>query len=192
MNKPELRRHMRQQRRQLSPAQRQQAARQLRRQLHRTTSFLNAKRVAVYLANDGEIDPQYVIKSLWQRGKDVYLPVLNPLRHGHLQFVRYQKNSRMRRNRYGINEPDPRYNSLLNTRFLSVICLPLVAFDEQGNRLGMGGGYYDRSLAFCRKNGQKPRLIGCAYEFQCLPQLPTEPWDIPLQAIASDRYLRLF
>lgn len=190
MNKPELRRQMRQQRRQLSPQQRTLAARQLRQQLNRYFPFLSAKRVAIYLANDGEIDPQSVINDLWKRGKEVYLPVINPLRFGFLQFVRYRQNSRMRTNRYGISEPDPRYERTLNTRFLSVICLPLVAFDESGNRLGMGGGFYDRSLAFCRYEGQTPHLIGCAYEFQCVAQLPTEAWDIPIQAIATERTVR--
>ncbi len=192
MNKPELRRHMRQQRRQLTPSQRTIAAQRLLRHLHRSSYFLSAQRVALYLANDGEIDPIYIIKDLWQRGKAVYLPVLHPLRPGFLQFVRYTSTSRMRRNRYGIHEPDPRYARSINPRFISTLCLPLVAFDVQGNRLGMGGGYYDRSLAFCRLGGQAPRLIGCAYEFQCVTQLPTEPWDIPLQAIASDHTLRHF
>ena len=68
-----------------------------------------------------------------------------------------------------------------------MIGLPLVAFDERGNRLGMGGGFYDRTLAFSRRPGQKPVLIGCAYAFQEIRMLPAESWDIPLQFIATEK-----
>tara|TARA_B100000676_G_scaffold253991_1_gene260054 strand:+ start:160 stop:384 length:225 start_codon:yes stop_codon:yes gene_type:complete len=70
-----------------------------------------------------------------------------------------------------------------------MIGLPLVAFDERGNRLGMGGGFYDRTLAFSRRPGHKPALIGCAYAFQEIRMLPAESWDIPLQYIATDQGL---
>jgi 5-formyltetrahydrofolate cyclo-ligase len=69
---------------------------------------------------------------------------------------------------------------------MSLVCLPLVAFDARGNRLGMGGGFYDRTLAFMRNKGQKPSLAGCAYAFQEVPLLPAESWDIPLTLIVTD------
>lgn len=192
MNKSDLRKLIRNKRRRLPLAERRRAARQLLCQLHQSSRFLAAQRVALYLANDGEIDPQFVIDDLQQRGKQVLLPVLHPLKSGQLSFVRFHKNTVMRRNRYGISEPDFRHGQRVNPRFISVICLPLVAFDEQGNRLGMGGGYYDRSLAFSHQSGQKPDLIGCAYEFQQVPQLPAETWDIPLHAIATNGRFRQF
>jgi 5-formyltetrahydrofolate cyclo-ligase len=68
------------------------------------------------------------------------------------------------------------------------VLLPLVAFDPQGGRLGMGGGYYDRTFAFLngQKGGQKPKLIGLAHHFQQIPKLPIESWDVPLNAIVTD------
>lgn len=192
MNKSELRKLIRNKRRNLSLRRRQSAARGLLMQLHRSSQFLAAKRVALYLSNDGEIDPQLVCDDLRQRGKQVYLPVLHPLKEGHLSFVRYTATTRMKRNRYGIDEPDFRYGQQLHARYLSAVCLPLVAFDERGNRLGMGGGYYDRTLEFMHHGGQRPALIGCAYEFQQLPQLPAERWDIPLTAIATEATFRRF
>jgi len=192
MNKSELRKLIRNKRRNLSLHRRKSAARGLLTQLHQSSEFLAAKRVALYLSNDGEIDPQLVLDDLQQRGKQVFLPVLHPLKQGHLSFIRYTGNTRMKRNRYGISEPDFRYGKALNAKYRSAVCLPLVACDERGNRLGMGAGYYDRTLAFMHDQGQQPALIGCAYEFQQLPQLPAEAWDIPLTAIATEAAFRRF
>ena len=187
MNKQELRKLIRKKRRALTPAQRHKAGRGLTRSLHQSTQYLSANRVALYLSNDGEIDPHWAIEDLWKRGKEVYLPVLHPLRKGYLTFIRYQPETPMRRNRFGISEPDFRRGTHVPARFLSMIGLPLVAFDERGNRLGMGGGFYDRTLAFSRRPGQKPTLIGCAYAFQEIRMLPAESWDIPLQFIATEK-----
>lgn len=187
MNKQELRKLIRKKRRALTPAQRHKAGRGLTRSLHHSTQYLSANRVALYLSNDGEIDPHWAIEDLWKRGKEVYLPVLHPLRKGYLTFIRYHPETPMRRNRFGISEPDFRRGTHVPARFLSMIGLPLVAFDERGNRLGMGGGFYDRTLAFSRRPGQKPALIGCAYAFQEIRMLPAESWDIPLQFIATEK-----
>lgn len=192
MNKSELRKLIRNKRRNLPLRRRQRAAHGLLSTLHQSSQFLAAPRVALYLSNDGEIDPQRVCEDLEKRGKQVFLPVLHPLKKGHLSFIRYSGKTRMKRNRYGIREPDFRYGKQASARFLSVVCLPLVAFDKRGNRLGMGGGYYDRTLAFMHQAGNKPALIGCAYEFQQLPQLPAEVWDIPLTAIATEATFRRF
>lgn len=191
-SKARLRLHMRRQRRALSQRQQRHAARQLMQQLHQSARYLAAQHIALYLVNDGEIDTRYLLNDLKRRGKKVYLPCLHPFKHGHLLFVRYRQGSRMTTNRYGIAEPDIRFNRRMPARFLNVVCLPLVAFDSDGNRLGMGGGYYDRSFAFMVKGGQKPMLIGCAHECQRVEHLPTESWDIPLSAIATDHKLRFF
>lgn len=187
MDKIQLRRLIRQHRRQLSPAQRRDAANGLARSLNTAAELIARKRIALYWQNDGEIDPALAIELLLQRGKQVYLPVLHPFKQGQLLFVRYQPGMRMRKNRYGIAEPDWRYANALPATFLSAVLVPLVAFDLRGARLGMGGGYYDRSLAFCRHSQQRPLLVGCAYEFQKLQQLPMESWDIPMQMILTEQ-----
>ena len=189
MNKQELRKLIRKKRRALTPAQRHIAGRGLIRSLHHSPKYLSASRVALYLTNDGEIDPLWAIEDLWKRGKEVYLPVLHPIRKGYLAFIRYRPETKMRQNRFGIAEPDFRFNKRIPARFISIIGLPLVAFDSRGNRLGMGGGFYDRTLAFSRAEGQAPTLVGCAYAFQEVRMLPAESWDIPLQYIATDKQL---
>ncbi len=125
------------------------------------------------------------IKQAWGNGQKVYLPVLDPIRKGFLWFVEYKANSRMRNNRFGIPEPDPRFNKRIKPRFLHAIGLPLVAFDATGNRLGMGGGFYDRSFEFCRQAGTKPKLFGLAHCCQQVENLPVESWDIQLKEIIS-------
>lgn len=125
------------------------------------------------------------IKQAWGNGQKVYLPVLDPIRKGFLWFVEYKANSRMRNNRFGIPEPDPRFNKRIKPRFLQAIGLPLVAFDATGNRLGMGGGFYDRSFEFCRQAGTKPKLFGLAHYCQQVENLPVESWDIQLKEIIS-------
>ena len=198
MNKSELRKLIRRKRRSLTPQQRRQASHGLLTSLRQNARFCAAQRVALYLSNDGEIDTQGVIEDLWRRGKQVFLPVLHPVRKGHLSFIRYDSNTVMRNNRYGIAEPDFRRGKRVSARYLSIVCLPLVAFDQRGNRLGMGGGYYDRTLAFMTQtevaglNGQQPELVGCAYAFQQVPQLPAESWDIGISAIATDQEFHPF
>ncbi len=192
MNKSEIRRVMRQRRRNLSAVQRREASRRLLRSLRRSQHFQFARRVAVYLTNDAEIDTSVFIRDLQQRGKQLFLPVLHPLRKGHLSFVPYHSKTVMRRNRFGIPEPDFRRHRTVPARFIGLVCMPLVAFDDAGNRLGMGGGFYDRTLAFMHRPGNRPALIGCAYECQHTEQLPAEPWDIPLTAIATEQRLHRF
>lgn len=185
-NRQQLRQSMRARRRALTPVQQTQASQNLLKSLRLSHDFLRARRVALYLANDGEIDPMVVAMSLWRRGCEVYLPVLHPVRKGWLVFVRYTPDTPLRPNRYGIAEPVYTPGTSLVARFLDVVCLPLVAFDEHGNRLGMGGGYYDRTFAFTQRPGKHPRLIGCAHECQRVDSLKAAAWDIPLSAIATD------
>lgn len=187
-----IRQEVRQRRRALGRAQQRKAAEQLCARVLATPEFLRARRVAVYLANDGEIDPRLLIAQIWKMGKTCYLPVLEPLAEGKLWFVRYAPNTPMTRNRFGI--PEPRLQGYANQKrhrsppqYLDLVLLPLVAFDAQGNRMGMGGGFYDRTFAFSqRKQARKPVLMGLAHECQKLESLPVEAWDVPLQGIISD------
>lgn len=183
--KRQLRSQMRQARRGLSKTAQKRAANRLKQQLNQTPHFKYAHHVALYLPNDGEVDTFPAILQAWSYGQKVYLPVLDPIRKGFLWFVEYRADSRMRSNRFGIAEPDPRFNRRIPARFLRAVGLPLVAFDSAGNRLGMGGGFYDRSFEFCRHQGTKPNLFGLAHQCQEVNELPTESWDIQLTTIIA-------
>ncbi|MEE9342981.1 MAG: 5-formyltetrahydrofolate cyclo-ligase [Gammaproteobacteria bacterium] len=183
-----LRQGIRLKRRQLNTHERQLAAKQLTERLIRSPLFLNSQRIAAYLPVQGEIDPTPLIEKAWKMHKQIYLPVLSPIKKNTLWFVRYEPNSRMTKNRLGIPEPVINHRHRIPTKALDIVLTPLVGFDKHGNRLGMGGGYYDRSFSFLasRRYYLKPRLIGLAYEFQQVPELIKEAWDIPLDAIVTE------
>ena len=186
-----LRRLLRQRRRQLPPAIRLQAEDALLRQLKRLPELLRARHVALYLPYDGEIDATRLCDWLQRRGAKVYLPVLRPFAANSLWFVRYDDQTPLVSNRFGIAEPDTRHGASRVRRLpawaLDVVLMPLVGFDGHGARIGMGGGFYDRSFAFTRRPGPRPLLIGLAHHCQKVPALPVQPWDVPLDAIVSDR-----
>ena len=188
LSRPAIRRQLRQARRQLSPTQQRLAARDLYRQLAQHPVFRRARHIAFYLPNDGEIDPRPLMLEAQRRGKATYLPVLNAWPRTRMVFQRLMPNERLRPNRFGIAEPAFRPNRQRRIWTLDLVLMPPVGFDEHGGRLGMGGGFYDRSLAYRgrRKNGHKPTLLGLAHECQKVDRLPLEPWDVSLQATVTD------
>jgi 5-formyltetrahydrofolate cyclo-ligase len=194
MNNKSLRQQIRDKRRALSDAEREQAAYLLCERVASSRTFQQSKHIAFYLANDGEMDLNLLIEHAWQQGKHCYLPVLAEPNTQRLWFIPYTSESKLKPNRFGIPEPIHSHSTRLRkTLSLDLILMPLVAFDDQGNRMGMGGGFYDRTLAFLRQRQywHKPNLLGVAYEFQKQQQLETNPWDIPLQAIATEKCLYL-
>jgi 5-formyltetrahydrofolate cyclo-ligase len=105
-----------------------------------------------------------------------------------LWFVRWDKTTRFRLNRFRIPEPYPDYRRSRPARWLDLVVMPLVAFDAQGTRMGMGGGFYDRTFACKRTHAQpqRPLLCGFAYDFQKVAYLQRQRWDIPLNQVVSD------
>jgi len=181
-----LRDMMRQRRRELDAQTQLEAAKQLSQHLTSQPWYQRAQHIAVYIANDGEIDPIVFSHRAMHRGKQCYLPVLHPMKKGHLQFADY--NGPKVVNSFGIEEPDVKQCRAIDVRKIDVVLLPLVAFDQQGERLGMGGGYYDRTFEFLRRSGlNKPKLIGLAHDFQQVDAIPTEAWDVPLTAIVTNK-----
>lgn len=189
LSRAALRRLLRQARRALTPHQQRRAARDLYRQLAQHPLFRRARQLALYLPNDGEIDPRPLLRAAQKRGKRTYLPVLNPWPRTRMAFQRVHPGEPLVRNRFRILEPRPCPARQRRIWTLDLVLMPLVGFDEHGGRLGMGGGFYDRSLAYRarRRNGQKPTLLGLAHECQKVDRLPLESWDVPLRATVTDR-----
>lgn len=181
-----IRQFMRGLRNQLTDQQQLIAAKSLSQQLLSLSWFQRAQKIAVYLANDGEIDPIVISAKAMYRKRQCFLPTLHPIKKNQLLFGDYQGPKAL--NRFGISEPDPKRNDMVNPQHLDLVLLPLVAFDKQGGRLGMGGGFYDRTFEFLKRSGQnKPKLVGLAHHFQQVPHLPVESWDVPLSAIVTDK-----
>ena len=142
-----------------------------------------------YLPVRGEADPRGIRRRALPR-QQFYLPVLSPFRHDkRLWFIRWNAQTRFRLNRFRIPEPLPRYRQQRAARWLDLVITPLVAFDRSGTRMGMGGGFYDRTFAFKRRatlHTSRPPLIGIAYDFQAIDKLVRQPWDIPLNGLVSE------
>jgi len=182
---------MRRRRRALCARERRRCGELLARRLSANPLLLRSRRIACYLANDGEMDLAPLIERLWRRGKQIYLPAL----HGAaLWFLPFTPHTRLAHNRFGIPEPDLNAPHRTALRALDLVLMPLVAFDSNGNRLGMGGGFYDRTFAYLRTSPAwaRPRLIGTAYAFQRVPALAVQPWDVPLGGVATERGLEQF
>ncbi len=185
-----LRQSIRARRRLIPSADARRCAGQLAQACRRDPLILNSQRVAAYLAADGEMDPLPLIEYLWSLGKTVYLPVLVPFTRNRLWFARFEPDTRLVTNRFGI--PEPARQELIRPVTLDLVLTPLVAFDHCGHRIGMGGGFYDRSFAFLlgRRHWRKPALLGIAYAFQQQPAITPELWDVPLDAIATEAGLQ--
>ena len=180
---------MREQRRSLSGDERRSAQTQAARWLARCAPLRRARRVAIYLAVDGEADPAAIAAQALARGQWIYAPVL----HGDtLRFARLTRDTPLHENRFGILEPAPACR--IDPRHLDVVLTPLVAFDDSGTRIGMGGGYYDRCFSFlgARNRWLRPKLIGVGYEFQRLAAIRRRSWDVPLWAAVTERGLYRF
>ncbi|RMD80313.1 MAG: 5-formyltetrahydrofolate cyclo-ligase [Gammaproteobacteria bacterium] len=183
-----MRRALRRRRRALPPRRRREAALAVARHGAAWPWLRRCAHVAAYWPADGELEPWPLLERL-PGLRVLYLPVVRP--GGKLWFAPYGPGAACAANRYGIPEP---LAPAVPVRVLDVVLLPLVAFDGQGHRLGMGGGYYDRTLAFLRhrRRRRRPRLVGLAYAFQEVAALPAEPWDVPLDAVITEQGLRLF
>lgn len=190
LSRAQLRTRLRKQRRNISPSQQAQAAQSLFRQLAQHPLFLHAQHIALYSANDGEIDTQLLMREAWRRGKHVYLPVLARWPKTTMVFQRVRPvNQQWEKNRFGIAQPRWCVADQRAVWALDAVFLPLVGFDRHGERLGMGGGFYDRCFAelYQRDHIITPQRIGLAHECQCIEQLPVAPWDVPLHAVVTDQ-----
>lgn len=183
-----LRRQLRNARRMLSAQQQRHASKQLFRRLAQHPLFRRSRHIAFYLASDGELDPALLIKHASRLGKACYVPVLSRWPRHQMRFQRLTRTQRWQKNRFGIREPVDQKQHQVPAWRLSLVLMPLVGFDPQGNRLGMGGGFYDRTFAYRtrRKTWPGPTLLGVAHHCQKVSALPVASWDIPLDAIITD------
>ena len=179
----QIRQQIRLRRRALTPEQQTQFALLAADSMMAYPPVLLAHTVAVFLSFDGELDTRPLIDQLWRAGKRVYLPVLHPFSPGNLLFLHYHPSSDLVVNRLKIREPKLDVRDVLPLSQLDVLVTPLVACDADGQRLGMGGGFYDRTLQNWRQHRLQP--VGYAHDCQQVDALPTEQWDIPLPAVIT-------
>lgn len=184
-----LRVRLRAARRALAPAERITAAQGLAQQLLALPCMPTTGAVAGYWAGDGEI-----ALHAWQLALPADVTYCLPVLHdsGRLRFAPWRPGDALQPNRHGIPEPAVSADALRDAEQMALIVLPLVGFDAAGQRLGMGGGWYDRSVDFRLRRAAPPWLVGAAFELQEVHALPPEPWDVPLDAVCTPERSLLF
>ena len=188
----QLRRQFRAVRRALSAAAHARAGKSAARILARHGLPRPGSRVALYLPADGEFDPAAILELALMRGCALYLPVIRSRRAWRMCFGPLDAPRRAwRRNYFGCMEPGALPRLLIAPRALDLVLVPLVAFDSHCNRLGMGGGYFDRAFAYQRRHAAwwRPRLLGLAFDCQQAPALAREPWDVSLWGVLTESRL---
>lgn len=180
-SKQQLRQQLRARRGAQTTAQRNQAARKAAQRALQLRVLREARKVAIYLACGSELSTAPLLRELLQRGCKVHVPKL--CREG-MRFIAIRRNTALLRNHLGIREPAR--GARRHPRKMDVILLPLVGFDAGGTRLGAGGGYYDRALAFPR-SFRRPLRVGYAYAAQQVETLPCDPWDVRLDVVITEK-----
>lgn len=146
--------------------------------------------IAAYWPMASEIDPRPLMAEIVAHGGTLALPVIAAL-HAPLLFRHYGQGDALMAGPYGVMAPGPD----VSVAMPDVILLPLVAFDGRGVRLGMGAGYYDRTVAALRGQGHGPLLVGLAYAGQEVPDhpgLPCDDHDVRLDWIVTDQDAKRF
>ncbi|MBX4137677.1 5-formyltetrahydrofolate cyclo-ligase [Pseudomonas sp. S5F11] len=189
LSRPQLRHLLRKARRALTPSEQRQAAQGLYRQLAQHPLFRRAKHISLYLPTDGEIDPSLLLRAAQRRGKATYLPVLSAWPRTKMVFQRVRPGEKLLPNRFRILEPRVNIRRQRKVWALDLVLMPLVGFDDEGGRLGMGGGFYDRSLAYLarRQRWRKPTLLGLAHECQKVDRLAQASWDVPMAGTVTNK-----
>ncbi len=187
-----LRHKLRIKRRQLSKIKQYQHSQRISQRIVHSDAYKYARHIAVYLAADGEVDLSFLISKMHQQGKKCYLPVILSRQEGLIGFAPYETHTRLTKNCFAILEPIYQKKQIKTARQMDIVLAPLVAFDNQGNRMGMGGGYYDRALKHLKTAAIKPKFIGIAHELQRVSELQVHSWDIGLNAIVTERCFEFF
>mgnify|MGYP001349293682 CR=1 FL=1 len=183
-----LRRYFRQRRRNLSDADRQHANQRIFIHLLSMPGLWLCENVGAYLASNDEAGLDSWIRHAWRRQFSVWVPYVHE-EDNLMHFAAHYKGAALQPGRYGLLHPSKEARRLPASD-LDALLVPLVAFDAQGTRLGMGGGYYDRHLANFKT---RPKLIGIAYSTQFSAEpLPLESWDVPLDAAVTETGIRYF
>jgi len=159
----------------------------------RLSAFKPGARVAIYLPFDRETNTAALLIAARRRRVRIYVPVIESRRHARLAF--YPLSGKTRRGVFGISVPHAAARRhTIAPRWFDLIVAPLVGFDEVGRRLGMGGGFYDRALAFRRTRHcwRGPCLVGLAFECQRAALVHAQPHDIHLDAVATERGVQHF
>ena len=185
----QMRREIRAKRRALPAAVRSEADRAIRAHIRNLPEYRRARRIALFLAFDGEPSLAPLVDAARRHRKQLYVPVLHGMT---MTFAELEPGARLATNFFGIMEP--KLGLQIDARELDLVLTPLVAFDDLGVRVGVGRGYYDRAFKFLRHRSiwRRPKLLGVAYELQRVEPLTPSSWDVPLWGVVTEKEVRRF
>ncbi|MDR1359850.1 MAG: 5-formyltetrahydrofolate cyclo-ligase [Deltaproteobacteria bacterium] len=183
-DKAALRRIMLKRRAALSAEERHSRSLAAQRHILDEALWQKASCVALYMAVRGEADTAALLERAWAEGKSVLLPLCSRQEKGRMDFCPCAGRQALRPGLYGIPEPDPDLARPSAPLTPDLLVVPGLAFDRQGFRLGLGGGYYDRF--FLRSPWPGVARLGLAFSFQILDALPREAWDRPVHALGTE------
>ncbi|MDA7742278.1 5-formyltetrahydrofolate cyclo-ligase [Francisellaceae bacterium] len=188
--KNDLRIQLRKKRQALSSSDKKTFSKQILTHLPKLT-LNTSQNIGIYLSTEDELSTAPLIEELLSKNIKLYVPVLHPILKRTLWFQEYTSTTETCLNKFQIKEPVFDSRKIIAPWELDIVIMPLMAFDHQGNRLGMGGGFYDTSFRFNSAH-KISRFIGLAYDFQRIENCPTEPWDIKLNGVLTPEYFKLF
>ncbi len=180
-----LREHLKLKRKQLSRKESEDMSKAIHQRIIQSKWIREYSNIGIYHPVNGEVNTLQLINFLWSIDQQVFLPIID---RKNLLFGKVNIDSKLKKNRFGIPEPSIKKSVQMSANFLDMIFVPLVAFDLNGFRIGMGSGYYDRTFEkrLSNKDAKDPVLIGLAYEFQKQECLNHQPWDVPLDMVVTE------
>ena len=180
-----LREHLKLKRKHLSAKESHDMSHAISQRITRSSWIRKYSNIGIYHPVNGEANTLQLINFMWSINQQVYLPIINKKK---LLFGRVKTDSQLKENRFGILEPSITKSNQVSANLLEMIFVPLVAFDLNGFRIGMGSGYYDRTFEkrLSIKDAKGPVLVGLAYEFQKQECLNHQPWDVPLDMVVTE------
>lgn len=183
--KKAIRRKAREARRSLSAEQRRKASARIAAAVVHSHFFRRSRLIACYLPMPEEVDTWPIIERAWRMKKRIFAPMLAPERL--LRFREVRRDTTLVTTGFGLQEPV--LGDELGARELDLVITPLVAFDDSASRIGMAGGYYDRTFSFLRGRNSllRPKLVGVAFACQHVEKIPLNPWDIRLYRVITER-----
>jgi 5-formyltetrahydrofolate cyclo-ligase len=182
MGKPEIRREMAALRDSLSTEEAESRSMSILNRLTRLEEYKKASLIMTYVNFRSEAGTMRLIQKALDEGKRVAVPVC--ITDGKVLLpCEIQSMDELVPGTWGILEPSEHARREISAEEIDLAIVPGLAFDRQLNRLGYGAGYYDRFLPKMRKDAAK---VGICYEFQIVEQLPSDPFDVPMDSIVTD------
>lgn len=183
MEKSKLRQNMIKKLRDLDPQTKSLVEKKLAEQLITSKQWMQADIIALTISKPLEWSTKAIIEAGWKMGKTIVVPKCEPEKK-QLHFYEFTSYDDLETVYYGLKEPKADENKFVPKENIDLIIVPGLVFDQQGYRIGFGGGYYDRFL-----EGFSGVTLSLIAEFQLIPSVPKESFDIPVQDIITNERL---